>query len=244
MAPLPSVDGQALEMTMHNVAATSPCFIRLDGRDGPMLDNSHARMPAIVTGFGHESDARVTLPSSALHIGFVCEGEARIRSVDTAFKIKRTMSFCIEGNCTIAPERGGRGFMVSLLGRGGTLQICGPMDVDSPGLLNYMDNATTNLLIVPRTRGDPCLNKLVFPPMQQQTSHTHASWRLTYVVSGHGICEVPDQGRQEIRSGDYFLIPEDSPHAIHTLDERMVVVTAHPTSVGPGNPMLESTILF
>jgi quercetin dioxygenase-like cupin family protein len=108
---------------------------------------------------------------------------------------------------------------------------------------SYIDNASTDLLVHPDEIGAPCFNKLFFPASQRQTPHTHPSFRMTCVIDGEGFCKVPDLPPIRISRGDRFVIPTGGIHSINTGDQTLTLVTFHPESIGPGNPMLDSTIL-
>ena len=135
-------------------------------------------------------------------IGFVYGKACTIISSDWVYTLKHGMYFSVPMNkyhefkiC------GGEGFAIVRKNYKGFFHLGGPVEED--GRLKYIDGCKDSLLIPPVKLGDPCLNLLVFPPGTNQTMHTHPSVRLGMVISGKGVCVVPE-GEIPLYPGQIF----------------------------------------
>lgn len=139
---------------------------------------------------------------------------------------------------------GGQGYVVVRRGYHGVGAIVGP--VEKVGRLKYIDGCSDSLLIGPPLVGDPCMNLLHFPPIINQTMHTHPSIRAGLIHSGRGFCRTAS-GKYPLNAGDMFILHPDAEHAFMTIDMPMTLTVFHPdTDVGPSHdnhPMLNRTIV-
>ncbi len=175
--------------------------------------------------------------------GFVYDGPATISSDQHGtFHLMAGMYFSATTPFTITK---GKGILVERQGYTGFFHIGGP--IEQTGRLRYIDGCTDSLLIPPVKLGDPCLNALYFPPMVNQTQHTHPSMRVGIVYSGQGECITPE-GNIPLFPGQIFIIHEEGLHSFRTFEgSPMVVIAYHPDSdFGPqdeDHPMINRTIV-
>jgi len=126
----------------------------------------------------------------------------------------------------------------------GLFSIGGP--IENKGRLKYIDGCSDTLLIAPDILGSPCFNLLHIPKNTNQTAHTHPSYRVGVIVSGHGICKTPTEDF-DLYPGMVFIIKKNAFHSFFTAEEELRVVAYHPDSdFGPtheNHPMINKTII-
>jgi len=125
----------------------------------------------------------------------------------------------------------------------GIFTVGGP--IEKTGRLRYINGCSDTTIIAPLKLGNPCLNYLHFPPLIDQTPHTHPSLRAGIIIKGFGICK--SNGFFELmETGNIFIIPKNSIHSFHTDHHKMDIVVFHPDSVfGPTDDthqMLAATV--
>lgn len=118
--------------------------------------------------------------------------------------------------------------------------------MESVGRCDYIDGASSSLLMVPQMKGDPCLNHIHIPANTKQSKHTHPNYRKGLVVRGGGTA-FHRTGVDNLRPGFGFRLPANEIHHFETKNESLDVLVYHPTSCwGPTNEshqMLDATNL-
>ncbi len=209
---------------------------------GNLLEFGQADLPHSFLGW-HQR--RLHLPNTGTHFGFVYQGNPILyrHTREQEFKLYPGMYFSFPGEGWIGSEDSS-GFVVTCPDCCGTFSIGGP--IEPTGRFAYIDGGTDSLLIPPLILGAPCLNALYFPPVTDQTMHTHPSYRLGMVIAGLGECETP-QGITPFLPGVIFFIPAGEEHKFRTFDNKLTLVVFHPDSdVGfthHNHPMLNRTIV-
>lgn len=188
------------------------------------------------------SCGRIELPDEGTHYGVVHRGPAHLRGGAGDFALTGGMWFVLPGAGAVGGA--GDGLVVTAIGHRALFGLGGP--IEASGRLRYIDGCTDTLLAPPARLGDPCLNALYFPASTDQTAHTHPSLRAGVVMSGHGVCRLPDR-TVGLDPGLAFVIEAGTEHAFATADEPLVVVAYHPDSdVGPtdeSHPMITRTLV-
>ncbi len=222
-------------------ALSSKHFLPIPQGHGTLLDMSADDFPTNFDGIDSKVASTLEL-SSGTHFGYILEGAVDVKSKHGLYHLCSSTYFCIPGPASLYASSQTRGFIATRHNYAGQFLIGGQV-TPGPGRISYIDNASTDLLVHPAEVGAPCFNKLFFPAHQRQTPHTHPSFRMTCAINGEGFCEVPDLPPIRITRGVMFVIPAGGVHAINTRDQSLTLITFHPESVGPGNPMLDSTIM-
>ncbi len=211
-----------------------------DLRNGQLADLRDDPFPTIIQAW---SRGTLDLRAEGTHFGVVNDGQALLRSEQGEFLLRPRMWFALPGAASLE-SADGAGIVVTAIDHRGLFQVGGPME--GAGRLRYIDGCTDTLLVAPPKLGDPCLNALYFPPGTDQTEHTHPSLRAGLVVSGGGVCRLPE-GEVPLTPGRAFLIPAEGLHSFATSDRPMVVAAYHPDSdFGPSDeehPMINRTIV-
>lgn len=182
------------------------------------------------------------LKEKSTFYGFVYTGGAQVKTTNNTYNLKEGQYFCFTDEIEI---EGGSGIIIEAMNCRGLDMLGGP--IEEQGRLRYVDGCTDSLLVCPVRLGDPCLNALFFPPMTDQTQHTHPSIRIGIVVKGRGECVIPGE-IIPLTPGVVFIIHEDGLHKFRTAgDQSMTVVAYHPDSdYGPkddDHPMINRTIV-
>lgn len=211
-----------------------------DLRNGQLADLRDDPFPTIIRAW---SRGTLDLHGEGTHFGVVNDGQALLRAEQGEFLLRPRMWFALPGAASLESVDGA-GIVVTAIDHRGLFQVGGPME--GAGRLRYIDGCTDTLLVAPPKLGDPCLNALYFPPGTDQTEHTHPSLRAGLVVSGGGVCRLPE-GEVPLTPGRAFLIRAGGPHSFATNDRPMVVAAYHPDSdFGPTDeehPMINRTIV-
>lgn len=223
-----------LAFSAFNPAAASPFSGELAELEGGVL---RALQPGEL----------ITLPDGQSHFGYICGTSAVAMNPDATLVIPRDFYFSLPGRTSISLGDGGYGIVVSAYDyRSYTMMG----HLEEQGRLRYIDGCTDSLLIAPIKKGDPCLNLLYFPPMTDQTMHTHPSDRIGLILSGRGVCVTEDErGHLEtpLIPGMLFCIHTGGQHKFRTEDHSMRVLAFHPDSdFGPTDevhPMINRTMI-
>lgn len=212
--------------------------------NGVLCDISDYRFPTRIYGWeeGGNGSSRLTLKENSTFYGFVYAGEAKIKTANNAYTLKKGQYFCFAEEIEI---EGGSGIVIEAMNSKALDMLGGP--IENQGRLCYVDGCTDSLLVAPVRFGDPCLNAIFLPPMTDQTEHTHPSVRIVMVVKGSGECIIPGKVIP-LTPGIIFIIHEEGLHKIRVSgDQSMILIAYHPDSdYGPkddDHPMINRTIV-
>lgn len=110
-----------------------------------------------------------------------------------------------------------------------------PFTITKPeqkGRLSYIDGCSDTLLVYPPRKGDGSMSLLYFPPMIEQSWHSHPSLRMGYVLSGSGFYEVKNPNgivtRGLLEVGQAFHLEEHEQHRFCTIKSDMRILAYHP----------------
>ena len=129
---------------------------------------------------------------------------------------------------------------------GKALPPCGGY-MEETGRNRYIDGCSSSLLVMPPSRGDPCVNHLHIVAGTVQTEHHHPSDRVGMVVRGYGLACHEAGPPLRLRPGLAWRLPAGERHHFETFDRALDVLVFHPDSAwGPtdeAHQMLDATIL-
>ncbi len=232
-------------MTKQNLLQVSDgaIFDSFVVENGLLYDMSDYRFSTRIYGWKSIGGGpSLKLKEKSTFYGFVFGGDTQIKTAHNICNLKSGQYFCFAEEIEI---KGGEGIIIEAINYNGLDMLGGP--VENKGRLRYVDGCTDSLLISPIRLGDPCLNALFFPPMTDQTQHTHPSIRIGIITKGKGECIIPDK-TIPLTPGVVFVIHENAQHKFKTgKDEGMTVIAYHPDSdYGPqddDHPMINRTIV-
>ncbi len=173
---------------------------------------------------------------------YVIEGELEVKNTQGTFVLQSGMY--LNSSKDFSTKVNGKTLVIAQNNYNGLFSIGGP--IENTGRLKYIDGCSDSLLVAPDVLGSPCFNLLHIPKNTNQTAHTHPSFRIGVIVSGHGICKTPE-GNFDLHSGMVFIMKREAFHSFFTTNEELRVVAYHPDSdFGPtheNHPMINKTII-
>lgn len=174
---------------------------------------------------------------------FIQEGSIDLKTNGSSFALSTGHYLTIKAPLKIILNKDSYVFFIQTPSNYRSLNtIGGP--IEDLGRLKYIDGCSDTLLIPPTMLGEPCLNFLHFPTATKQTMHNHPSFRFGVVARGNGF-SITEDAKQELNTGDIFLIPTLVKHKFDTNENIMDVIAFHPDSDwGPTDevhPMINRT---